>query len=86
MQALVVDELPITVVLDPKPIALSPITISLISPVVFNGLVLEPMIIEPLMDVTAFDVAFALAAFVPNTTLKFPVVLLLKAHIPIAVL
>jgi hypothetical protein len=72
IQALVVDELPITVVLDPKPIALSPITISLISPLE-DGFVFEPITIELLRLVKLALALLSKAAFGPNTILELPV-------------
>jgi hypothetical protein len=72
--ARVVDELPITVVLDPKPTALSPIIISLISPLA-DGFVLAPITIELLRLVKLVFELLSRAASNPNTILELPVVL-----------
>ena len=68
------DELPITVVFDPRPTALLPIIISLMSPLA-DSFVLAPITIELLKDVTAADALVSTAALLPNTLLEFPVVL-----------
>ena len=60
-QALVVLEFPITVVLDPNPIALLPIMISLMSPLA-DVLMLVPITIELLILVTGLPILSKLAA------------------------